>query len=95
MRSALLLLLVQNIHQNTSDISTGRFLSSNRATINAAMKSAMKKGRSGAPTLVMLNIFDAVWWIFYSWDFLPNFRIMFLKLLIFSNPISYSCHTNY
>ena len=92
MRSALLLLLVQNIHQNKCDISTGLFLSSNRATINAAMRSPMKKGRSGAPTSVKLNIFDALWWIFYSWDFLPNFRIIFLKLIIFSNPISYSCH---
>ena len=91
MRSTLLLLLVHNIHQNTCDIGTGLFLSSNRATINAAMKSAMKKGRSGAPTSVKLNIFDAVWWIFYSWNFLPNFKIIFQKLLIFSNPISYSC----
>ena len=66
MRSALLLILGQNIQQNTCDISTGLFLSLNRATINAAVKSPMIKGRSGAPTSVKLNIFDAVWWIFYS-----------------------------
>ena len=66
MRSALLLLLVQNIHQNTCDISTGLFL--DKATMNAASKSPMKKGRSGALTSVKLNIFDAVWLvsIFYS-----------------------------
>ena len=91
MRSALLLLLVQNIHQNTCDISTGLFLSLNRATINAAMKSPMKKGRSGAPISVKLNLFDAVWWIFYSWDFLPNFRFIFLRLLI--SPFQIQYHT--